>query len=101
MRIVSKLLLRTLYLSVLLLLIIQSCSNINILSSIQNEAPSNSYLGEWYSVARIQPFGAILSIDSNYTFTYEGGACVLHFASKGQWIPLYPQVQNDFTRSKG
>ena len=77
----------------ILFLLLQSCCN------HKNESKNthtnlnmihNEFLGEWYSVERMQPFGAVLNIDSTYNFTYEGGACVLRFGSKGQWI-----LQND------
>ena len=43
------------------------------------------FLGEWYSVERDYPFSATLKIDSNHNFIYTGGACILHFRSKGKW----------------
>ena len=68
-----------------LVLLLQSCCNTNIPSETQNELENNYYLGEWYSVKRITPFGATLRIDSSYTFNYEGGACLMNFGAKGIW----------------
>ena len=85
MRIVRKSLPKNIHLFILLLFLIQSCCNTSTHSVIQSAIQNNNYLGEWYSVERITPFGATLRIDSNYTFNYEGGACVMHFGSKGIW----------------
>ncbi|MCL1942985.1 MAG: hypothetical protein FWF54_05490 [Candidatus Azobacteroides sp.] len=43
------------------------------------------YTGEWISVERPIPYHAVLKIDSSFNFTYEGGACLLAFSSKGNW----------------
>ncbi len=69
--------------------ILQSCCN----TANENESiyanlniNNNDFIGEWYSVKRTYPFGAILKIDSNFIFTYEGGACVSRFGSNGYWV---------------
>jgi hypothetical protein len=76
----------------ILVLFLQSCCNRNEGYNIQDNSNmnNNEFLGEWYSVERMIPFGAVLNIDLNYNFTYEGGACVSRFGSKGQWI-----IEND------
>ena len=61
------------------------CQNKNEKIIIKEIVKENHYLGEWFSVKRVYPFGAILKIDSNNSFTYKGGACVRHFYSKGSW----------------
>jgi len=73
----------------ILLLLLQNCSNtINqdkgILDSLS--VRSNEFLGEWYSVDRATPYDAVLKIDSNNSFAYEGAACVSRFFSNGHWI---------------
>ena len=71
------------FLFVLSFIIIQSCCNISTQSDMRSE--NNQYIGEWYSVYKGIPFSATLVIDSNYTFNYEGGACVIRFGSEGYW----------------
>ena len=61
------------------------CQNTDNETIPEEEVKENPYLGEWYAVKRIIPFGAILKIDSNNIFTYEGGACLHHFNSQGSW----------------
>ena len=47
---------------------------------------NNEFIGAWHSVDnRVYPFGAILIIDENHTFFYDGGACLWHFLSEGSW----------------
>jgi hypothetical protein len=79
-------------LGVLFLFLQSCCNNEKRSKNIYNDLDlnNNKFLGEWYSVEREQPFGAVLTINSNYNFTYVGGACVLHFDAKGQWV-----LQND------
>jgi hypothetical protein len=43
------------------------------------------YIGEWKSLKRQYPYGALLKINSDNTFTFEGGACTENFSSKGSW----------------
>ena len=62
-----------------------ACQSIDKEMITEEEVKENPYLGEWYSVERIIPFGAVLKIDTNNSFTYEGGACLYHFNSKGGW----------------
>jgi len=71
----------------ILILFLQSCCNRNEGYNIQDYSKmnNNEFLGEWYSVERITPFEATLRIDSNYTFTYDGGACLIRFGSNGFW----------------
>jgi hypothetical protein len=61
------------------------CQTFDKKTTIEEEIKENPYLGKWYSVKRIYPFGAVLKIDSNYNFIYEGGYCIQHFSSKGSW----------------
>jgi hypothetical protein len=73
----------------ILFLLLQSCCNtVNDNISIRDNLiiNNNKFLGEWYSVERVVPFESILKIDSNFNFTYEGGACVSRFGSNGYWI---------------
>jgi hypothetical protein len=51
----------------------------------EKEIKGKEYFGEWYSVETETPFAAILSIDTNYIFSYDGGACLSSFTSKGNW----------------
>ena len=75
-------------LGVLFLLLQNCCNNKNESKSIHNnlKMSDNKSLGEWYSVDNRCPFEAVLTIDSNYNFTYAGGGCVWRLHSKGRWI---------------
>ena len=78
----------SIFLLVLYLFILQSCcnnekGNDNIYDDL--DLMNNEFLGEWYAVEGMYPFGAVLKIDSNFTFNYEGGACKMSFGSKGIW----------------
>jgi hypothetical protein len=48
------------------------------------------YIGEWKSLKRQYPYGALLKINSDNTFTFEGGSCGDSFSSKGKW-----KISND------
>jgi len=61
------------------------CQNFEEEVILEEQIKENPYLGIWHSVERVIPFGAYLKIDSNYNFTYSGGACVARFFSKGSW----------------
>jgi len=76
-------------LSIMLLAFLISCRHTNNSEDkpIEEEQEErNDYLGVWHSVKRDYPFGADLTIDSNYRFLYKGGACVGRFRSEGIWI---------------
>jgi len=71
-----------------LFLVLQSCcnnekGNDNIYDDL--DLMNNEFLGEWYAVEGIIPFSATLVIDSNYTYTYEGGGCLMYLGSEGIW----------------
>jgi len=66
-------------------LFLQSCWNTHQKENTNDDLINNEFLGEWYSVERIIPFGAVLTIDTDYSFIYEGGACLSSFGSKGNW----------------
>ena len=71
-----------------LFFLLQSCNTANKDKSIPNDLniSNNEFFGEWYSVKRMIPFEAVLKIDSNYIFTYEGVTCISNFGSNGYWI---------------
>jgi len=66
-------------------LFLQSCFNTNQKENTDNDFINNEFLGEWCSVERVIPFGAVLTIDTNYNFTYKGAVCMASFYSKGNW----------------
>lgn len=60
-------------------------NNTNTQTPANKEPDNTPYPGEWHSVKKSYPFSATLKIDSNYNFTYDGGACALRFGSNGNW----------------
>ena len=71
-----------------LFIFFQSCFNTANNKTISENLTTNhcEFFGEWLSIERDYPFDATLKIDSNYYFTYEGGACVSRFSSNGYWV---------------
>lgn len=67
-------------------MILASCGNIDKKTIPDDELKENQYIGEWQTIEGKYIFEAALKIDSNHNFTYEGGACLLHFSSEGSWI---------------
>jgi len=80
----AKLILKKINYSLLFLLfcfLLQSCCN----TSTETLTEQNNYIGDWRCVKRIIPYSAVLKIDSSYSYTYTGGACLSSFESKGNW----------------
>lgn len=51
-----------------------------------NAEIEKKYIGKWFSVERLIPYSAVLKVDPDHSFTFEGGACLSSFDSKGSWI---------------
>ena len=46
---------------------------------------SIKYIGKWSSTKKPWPYGAILQIKKDNTYSFSGGACTSHFVSIGKW----------------
>lgn len=70
-----------------LLIMLMSCHQPNQKLEYEYDIDSLGlqFLGLWQVVPWDIPYGALITVDSNHTFTYIGGGCLWHFGSSGTW----------------
>lgn len=70
---------------IIILLLFIRCKKEKIKSEI-----NSVFVKDWYDTEMIVPFKAILKINKDSTFQYNGGACTSSFESNGTW-----RIKND------